>query len=80
VIADCEMAFDAQGKVTALRVLADYNVGAYLSEAAGVTPMFFTVLLSGVYVIPAIDVTTRCLFKNMGATAPYRGAGRPEAA
>ncbi len=80
VIADCEMAFDATGKVTALRVSADYNVGAYLSEAAGITPMFFTVLLSGVYAIPAIDVTTRCLFTNMGATAPYRGAGRPEAA
>ena len=42
--------------------------------------MFFSILLSGVYAIPAIDVTTRCLFTNMGATAPYRGAGRPEAA
>ena len=80
VIADCEMALDVNGRVTALRVSADYNVGAYLSQAAGVTPMFFTVLLSGVYAIPAIDVTTRCLFTNMGATAPYRGAGRPEAA
>jgi carbon-monoxide dehydrogenase large subunit len=80
VIADCEMAFDVNGKVIALRVVADYNVGAYLSQAAGVTPMFFTVLLSGVYAIPVIDVTTRCLFTNMGATAPYRGAGRPEAA
>ena len=42
--------------------------------------MFFSILLSGVYTIPAVDVTTRCLFTNMGATAPYRGAGRPEAA
>jgi len=80
VIADCEMAFDKNGTVTGLRVSADYNIGAYVSPAAGVSPMFFTVLLSGVYAIPAIDVTTRCLFTNMGATAPYRGAGRPEAA
>jgi carbon-monoxide dehydrogenase large subunit len=80
VIADCEMAFDADGKVTGLRVSADYNVGAYLSPSAGISPMFFTILLSGVYAIPAIDATTRCLFTNMGATAPYRGAGRPEAA
>ena len=80
VIADCEMAFDAKGKIVGLRVSADYNVGAYLSQAAGVTPMFFSVLLSGVYAIPTIDVTTRCLFTNMGSTAPYRGAGRPEAA
>jgi carbon-monoxide dehydrogenase large subunit len=80
VIADCEMAFDADGKVTGLRVSADYNVGAYLSPSAGISPMFFSILLSGVYTIPAVDVTTRCLFTNMGATAPYRGAGRPEAA
>lgn len=80
VIADCEMAFDIDGKVTGLRVSADYNVGAYLNGSAGISPMFFSVLLSGVYAIPAIDVTTRCLFTNMGATAPYRGAGRPEAA
>ncbi|MBT3991757.1 MAG: xanthine dehydrogenase family protein molybdopterin-binding subunit [Rhodospirillaceae bacterium] len=80
VIADCEMAFDDDGKITGLRISADYNVGAYLSPNAGVSPMFFSILLSGVYAIPAIDVTTRCLFTNMGATAPYRGAGRPEAA
>jgi carbon-monoxide dehydrogenase large subunit len=80
VIADCEMALDGAGKVTGLRISADYNVGAYLNPSAGIPPMFFSILLSGVYAIPAIDVTTRCLFTNMGATAPYRGAGRPEAA
>jgi carbon-monoxide dehydrogenase large subunit len=80
VVADCEMAFDKFSKITALRVEANYNVGAYLSHSAGITPMFFSFLLSGVYAIPDIDVTTRCLFTNTGATAPYRGAGRPEAA
>ena len=80
VVADCKMAFDSNARITALRVAADYNVGAYLSHSAGISPMFFSVLLSGVYAIPVIDITTSCLFTNTGATAPYRGAGRPEAA
>jgi carbon-monoxide dehydrogenase large subunit len=31
------------------------------------------------YAIPAIDVRVRCAFTNTVPTAPYRGAGRPEA-
>src|SRR5260370_17253139 len=31
------------------------------------------------YRIPAIDVRVRCAFTNTVPTAPYRGAGRPEA-
>ena len=80
VLADCEMSFDEAGKITSLRVSADYNIGAYLNPGAGVSPMDFSELLSGVYAIPSINVTTRSLFSNMGSTAPYRGAGRPEAA
>lgn len=80
VVADCRMAFDGDGKVTGLQVDAAYNVGAYLAPSAGISPMFFTMLLSGVYAIPAISVTTDCYFTNQQATAPYRGAGRPEAA
>ena len=80
MIAQCEVAVQDDGLITGLKVTSDYNVGAYLHPAAGVSPMDFSELLSGVYAIPAIDVTTRALFANMGATAPYRGAGRPEAA
>ena len=80
VVADCEMVFDADGKVTGLRVSADYSVGAYVAPSGGISPMFFTLLLSGVYAIPAISVVTRCQFTNTISTAPYRGAGRPEAA
>ena len=42
--------------------------------------MWFTLLLSGVYRIPAVEVVTRCHFTNTISTAPYRGAGRPESA
>ena len=80
VIADCEMAFDSEGRVTGLHVSADYSVGAYVAPSGGISPMFFTLLLSGVYAIPAISVVTRCQFTNTISTAPYRGAGRPEAA
>ena len=71
------MAFDANGLITAVRVSGDYNVGAYVAPSAGVPPMFFTFLMSGVYAIPAIDVTTRCRYTNTNGTAPYRGAGAP---
>ena len=80
MIAHCELAVEEDGLVTGLRVTADYNVGAYLDPGAGVSPMDFSELLSGVYTIPDIEATTRAVFSNMGATAPYRGAGRPEAA
>ena len=39
----------------------------------------FTRCLPGMYDIRHIDVSTRCVFTNTIATAPYRGAGRPEA-
>jgi carbon-monoxide dehydrogenase large subunit len=31
------------------------------------------------YDIPRIDISVRCVFTNTTPTAPYRGAGRPEA-
>ena len=80
MIARCELAVQEDGGITGLKVTSDYNVGAYLDPGAGVSPMDFSELLSGVYAIPAIKATTRAVFSNMGATAPYRGAGRPEAA
>src|SRR5258708_7808037 len=36
-------------------------------------------MLPGVYAIPAVDVQTSAVFTNCSPTAPYRGAGRPEA-
>jgi carbon-monoxide dehydrogenase large subunit len=79
-IVDVAMAFDAQGRVTALRSESIYGVGAYLSPAAFISPMFSVTLSSGVYAIPAIRAVTRGIFTNTVSTAPYRGAGRPEAA
>lgn len=78
-IVTVEMAFDKDGRIMALRANSDFGVGAYLSQNACITPMFAVTLSSGVYAIPAIRASTRGIFTNCASTAPYRGAGRPEA-
>src|SRR5437879_1204965 len=56
-----------------------HNVGAYI-EGAGAIPIIFSLkLASTVYDIPAVAVTSSLVFTNTAPTAPYRGAGRPEA-
>jgi len=79
-VVDVAMAFDRDGRITALRQESLYNVGAYLAPAGAISPMFSVTLSSGVYAIPAIRAVTRGVFTNTASTAPYRGAGRPEAA
>jgi carbon-monoxide dehydrogenase large subunit len=74
-----EMAFDADGHITAIRVHVDASVGAYLSSSGGVTPIQTMRLLSSVYVIPAIYGSATAYFTNTNPIAVYRGAGRPEA-
>ena len=46
---------------------------------ANIPTLNFTRCLPGMYDIKHIDVSARCAFTNTIATAPYRGAGRPEA-
>ena len=74
-----EMAFDADGRILAIRVHVDASVGAYLSSSGGVTPIQTMRLLSSVYVIPAIYGSATAYFTNTNPIAVYRGAGRPEA-
>ncbi len=78
-VVEVAMAFDKAGRITALRAESIYNLGAYLAATAAISPMFAVTLSSGVYAIPAIRASTRGIFTNTASTAPYRGAGRPEA-
>jgi carbon-monoxide dehydrogenase large subunit len=78
-VLDVEMAFDQNDRITALRANSVYGAGAYLSPTAAISPMFAVTLSSGVYAIPAIRASARGVFTNTASTAPYRGAGRPEA-
>ena len=48
-------------------------------SAPTIPTLSFTRCLPGMYDIKHIDVSARCAFTNTITTAPYRGAGRPEA-
>ena len=79
-VTEAELAFDAGGKVVGLRVNTIANIGAYLSAIRNLLAAFTNVgTLIGVYDIPAAHVAVRTVHSNTNQTAPYRGAGRPEA-
>jgi carbon-monoxide dehydrogenase large subunit len=74
-----EMALDPQGRILAIRARALHAFGAYVTGAA-VAPLLFSVqLVPSAYAVPAVHLTTRAIFTHTSPTAPYRGAGRPEA-
>ena len=77
--ASVELAFDADGRILGLRgrILAD--LGAYLLPSTAIPPHTTAMLLSGCYDIPAVEVIVTGARTNKVPTAPYRGAGRPEA-
>jgi carbon-monoxide dehydrogenase large subunit len=77
---EAELALDARGKFLALRIRHVANMGAYIGAVGAHIQVFnFTRCLPCMYDIPLIDVGVRCVFTNTTPTAPYRGAGRPEA-
>jgi aerobic carbon-monoxide dehydrogenase large subunit len=79
-VTEAELALDKDGAFLALRVKTLANLGAYLSADTNLLPTFSNLgTLAGVYRTPAIHVTVLGVFTNTTATAPYRGAGRPEA-
>jgi carbon-monoxide dehydrogenase large subunit len=80
MFADGELALDRQGKFLALRLSCLVNLGAYVGFVGiHLATNNFARCLPAMYHIPAIDVRVRCAFTNTVPTAPYRGAGRPEA-
>jgi carbon-monoxide dehydrogenase large subunit len=79
-IGDVELALDANGKFLGLRLHMLASIGAYVgSDRQLLTPFGQIITLSGVYAIPAAHVTIDAVLSNTNPTAPYRGAGRPEA-
>ncbi len=79
-ISEAELALDVGGRFLGLRVRTVANIGAYLSSDRNLLSTFANVgTLTGVYAFPAAHVRVTCVFANCSATAPYRGAGRPEA-
>jgi carbon-monoxide dehydrogenase large subunit len=79
-VSEAELALDANGKFLGLRVKTLANVGAYVSSERNLLATFGNVgTLTGVYDIPAAYVAVLAVMANTNGTAPYRGAGRPEA-
>jgi carbon-monoxide dehydrogenase large subunit len=79
-IIDSELALDRDGRFLAVRVNTDWNIGAYLSSDRNMLQTFTSMqAATGCYDIPHAFSAMRALFSNLPATAPYRGAGRPEA-
>jgi aerobic carbon-monoxide dehydrogenase large subunit len=78
-IQDIELAADADGKVTAVRVKLLADMGAYLQLVTPGIPLLGAFLYHGVYDIPAYSFTCTGVFTTMTPTDAYRGAGRPEA-
>jgi carbon-monoxide dehydrogenase large subunit len=77
---DVELALDEKGKFLALRVRHVGSLGAYVGAVgANIHTSNFTRCLPGMYDIKLMDVQAKCVFTNTTPTAPYRGAGRPEA-
>ncbi len=79
-LTEAELALDAEGRFLAIRANTYANVGAYVSSDRNLLSTYMNVsTLTGVYDIPAAHVHVTCVLSNMNSTAPYRGAGRPEA-
>lgn len=78
---DIELALDADGTFLGLRADTVANIGAYMSTSGSLIPTWmYGAMLSGQYVIPAMNVRSQAVYTNTCPVDAYRGAGRPEAA
>ncbi|HEX7134928.1 MAG TPA: molybdopterin cofactor-binding domain-containing protein [Iamia sp.] len=78
-IQEIDLAADADGKVTGVRVRLLADMGAYLQLVTPGIPLLGAFLYCGVYDVPAYSFTCTSVFTTMTPTDAYRGAGRPEA-
>jgi carbon-monoxide dehydrogenase large subunit len=78
-IQNIELAADADGKITAVRVKLIGDMGAYFRLLTPAIPILGGFLYHGVYDIPLYSFSCTSVFTNLNPTDAYRGAGRPEA-
>ena len=78
LVSRAEYAFDADGRILAMRVINDGNLGAYLAPRA-VNPVRNSVKIApSVYDVPVAYLEARGVLTNTVPTCPIRGAGEPE--
>jgi carbon-monoxide dehydrogenase large subunit len=74
-----ELALDAGGNVTALRVHSTQNLGAYVATGMPISIILnMERMVSGLYAIPAIHLRLEGAFTNTVPINVYRGVGRLE--
>jgi carbon-monoxide dehydrogenase large subunit len=76
---EVEIAFDDNGRILAIRNRLHKDSGAYMPVGIG-TPVNTAVHLLGPYHVPNYEIAITIVATNKTPNAPYRGAGRPEAA
>ncbi|HLW01540.1 MAG TPA: xanthine dehydrogenase family protein molybdopterin-binding subunit [Ktedonobacterales bacterium] len=74
-----EAACQNDGRLLGVKVRTIGDMGAFLFGMGAMIPNGTVHLLSGPYQIQAVDGKIAGVFTNKAPTAPYRGAGRPEA-
>ncbi|HYB42011.1 MAG TPA: xanthine dehydrogenase family protein molybdopterin-binding subunit [Candidatus Methylomirabilis sp.] len=70
--------FDDEGRLLALRDHFVHDTGAYTPRGL-VVPLLTASMLTGPYVIPAVEVSFESVYTNRVPVTPYRGAGQPQA-
>ncbi|HEX9135218.1 MAG TPA: xanthine dehydrogenase family protein molybdopterin-binding subunit, partial [Ktedonobacteraceae bacterium] len=75
-----EAAVKHDGRLLGLKVRSLADLGAFLFGVSAMVAQRMPSFLSGPYQIQAVDSQVAGVFTNKVPTAPYRGAGRPEAA
>ncbi len=75
-----EAAVKNDGRLLGLKVRSIADLGAFLFGVSAMIAQRMPSFLSGPYQIQAVDSQVAGVFTNKVPTAPYRGAGRPEAA
>jgi carbon-monoxide dehydrogenase large subunit len=74
-----ELALDANGRITGLRVHSTANVGAYVAPCIPVSTLSnMERMISGLYAIPAIHLRVEAALSNTVPINVYRGVGRLE--
>ena len=79
-VGELTLALDKDDKFLALKLEMLANVGAYIgSDRNLLSPFGMIGTVLGVYMIPKAYINVVGVLSNTNPTAPYRGAGRPEA-
>jgi carbon-monoxide dehydrogenase large subunit len=79
-VGEIELALDQDNRFLAVRLNMLANIGAYVGSDRNLLSPFGQIgTVVGVYAVPKAYINVVGVLSNTNPTAPYRGAGRPEA-